>query len=359
VIDGSKELGTGAGPDDLAGAQKALESYLAKGHRPPTEAPSKGLLVDEILSIYLKKRAPHSRSAAWIAHMATPILAWWSGKTLGEINEGSCGEYTKWRCAQTIKQQKRATEKPKLVSDQTVRHELSILSAAINYYHGSHKALDAIPVVHLPAKAGQHEDYFLTRQQIAARVRAARRNPQTRHVARMLLIGFYSGSRPGSILKLSWMPSTVGGWVDLDRDMLYRKPDRASDDSNKKAPKARLHQRLKVLCRYWRKRDLANGITSVIHYRRKPLSTKLRRSWDSVAKEAGHKGHDGAHILRHSCATWLMQRGVSPFEAAGYLGMSEQTLRERYGHHHPDFQRAAASAVPGSYRLPVNRTGTK
>jgi integrase len=61
-----------------------------------------------------------------------------------------------------------------------------------------------------------------------------------------------------------------------------------------------------------------------------------------VAKNAG-QGHDGAHILRHSCATWLMQQGVSPFEAGGYLGMSPQTLQDVYGHHNPAFQTNAAA----------------
>jgi hypothetical protein len=33
------------------------------------------------------------------------------------------------------------------------------------------------------------------------------------------------------------------------------------------------------------------------------------------------------------------------WEAAGFLGMSEKTLRETYGHHHPDFLRGAANAI--------------
>jgi integrase len=43
-------------------------------------------------------------------------------------------------------------------------------------------------------------------------------------------------------------------------------------------------------------------------------------------------------LWRHTAATWLMQAGVDAFEAAGYLGMSVETLLEVYGHHHPAFQ---------------------
>jgi integrase len=50
------------------------------------------------------------------------------------------------------------------------------------------------------------------------------------------------------------------------------------------------------------------------------------------------------HVLRHTCATWLMQRGVPLWEAAGYLNMTPDTLQRVYGHHHPDFLRGAAEA---------------
>ena len=51
------------------------------------------------------------------------------------------------------------------------------------------------------------------------------------------------------------------------------------------------------------------------------------------------------HVLRHTCATCLMQRGVPMWEAAGFLGMSQETLERVYGHHHPDYLRGAAEAL--------------
>jgi integrase len=32
------------------------------------------------------------------------------------------------------------------------------------------------------------------------------------------------------------------------------------------------------------------------------------------------------HTLRHTAATWLMQNDTDPWQAAGYLGMSVETL---------------------------------
>lgn len=53
------------------------------------------------------------------------------------------------------------------------------------------------------------------------------------------------------------------------------------------------------------------------------------------------------HILRHTAATWLMQMGTDPWQAAGWLGMTLEQLQENYGHHHPDFQEEAAEAFSG------------
>jgi integrase len=53
------------------------------------------------------------------------------------------------------------------------------------------------------------------------------------------------------------------------------------------------------------------------------------------------------HTLRHTAATWLMQRGVLIWEAAGYLGMSAEVLERVYGHHSPYHLKGAATAITG------------
>ena len=50
------------------------------------------------------------------------------------------------------------------------------------------------------------------------------------------------------------------------------------------------------------------------------------------------------HTLRHTAATWLMQRGVKVLEHSLFLGDVAQTLQRVYGHHHPDYLKSAAEA---------------
>ena len=40
-----------------------------------------------------------------------------------------------------------------------------------------------------------------------------------------------------------------------------------------------------------------------------------------------------------------MQLGVPIWDAAGFLGMTRETLEKVYGHHHPDHLRSAAAAL--------------
>ena len=133
--------------------------------------------------------------------------------------------------------------------------------------------------------------------------------------------------------------------------MLHRRGINARR-TRKRQPPARIHAKLLPHLIRWRAIDIALGITSVIHYQGMPVK-KLRNSWKTVALRCGCQGHDGPHITRHTAATWLMQAGVDVFEASGYLGMSPETLWETYGHHHPEYQSAAANSVSKKARRPL------
>jgi hypothetical protein len=41
-----------------------------------------------------------------------------------------------------------------------------------------------------------------------------------------------------------------------------------------------------------------------------------------------------------------MQRSADPWKAAGFFGMSVEVLLDTHGHHHPEFLREAAAAIP-------------
>lgn len=320
------------------------------------------------MNIYLKEHAPKTARPKNVAYLAQGILDWWDDKYLSDIKASTCEEYVKWRTSQPRKKRRSGT-----VGKSTARHELNLLSTAIGYFHANHGPLTAIPVVTMPSKKGHRIDYYLTRKEVADRIRAARKLGKCKHVVRALLIGVYSGTRPGAAQRLHWIPSTNGGWFDIDSETLHRRAE-GETETNKKQTPCRIHCRLLPWLKRWYRQDMEQGLRRrkregssrvyervqvpyVIHYAGKPVA-KLRRSWLRVAAAAGHatqigtdkngqpiwQAKDGPHIMRHTAATWQMQSGTLLTDAADYLGMDPKTLWEVYGHHHVDFHKEAARA---------------
>ena len=353
ILDGEKEIGTGAGANERASAEAALQQYLARHHRPPRGAnrPSE-LLIAEVMARYLEEHAPTRPSAAWIARMATDVLRWWGEKALSEVNGRNCRDYVTWRTAQPVAACTR--NKGRMVGLQTARHELAIMRAAIRFYHREYGPLQSVPAVRLPPKSPAREDYFWSRDEAARRIRAARRRPETHHIVRMILIGIYSGTRSGAMFKLRWLPSTTGGWIDVDSEIIHRRALQAVR-TKKRQPPARIHKRLLPHLRKWRREDMERGITNVIHYGGQPIKEKVRSSWQTLRKEAGGTRKDSPHILRHTAATWFMSWGLDVALIAGYLGMSVDVLLDVYGHHHPMFQEPSPKLRPGNIRTDSER----
>jgi integrase len=293
--------------------------------------------------------------AEWLVFAAKPIIEWWGDRPLSDINGRNCRQYLAWRCAQPIRRFTKS--EPKLVSSSTARHELGLLNASIRHYHREHGPLTAVPVVTMPPRKPPRSDYFLTRDEIAQRIRAARKRRETHHLVRLFQLGLYSGTRPGAMLKLRWLPSPDAGWIDVDRGVLHRKPSGAIQ-TTKRQPPCRIHTRLLRHLKHWQKEDIANGIVNVIHFAGRPIRD-ISQVWNTIRLIAGHERHDGPHILRHSSATMYMSWGLDIAEISGALGMSPKILIDVYGHHHVRFQERIATSSPWlSPRKRVNPRGT-
>jgi len=325
IRDGETERRTGCSPDDREGAERALQEYIAAKYEPPTrETELKRINCADVINVYLTEHAPNTRSLEWIIHTATPVIEFWGTRTLADIRGQTCREYVAWRCQQGV-------------SEQTARHDLKTFRAAIRYYHREYGPLNAVPAVTMP-KRGPAKTRWLTRSHAAALLIACRALGY-HHVARAILIGIYTGTRSQALFKLRWIPSTDAGWFDLERGILYRR-GAGEDDTAKRRPAVPIPDRLMPHLRRWRKRD--EGLAHVIHWKGQPIK-KLRRSWSAVCDLAGVEGVT-PHTLRHTATTWLLQAGVPIWEVAGFVGMSEEVVRDVYGHHHPDHMRRAASA---------------
>lgn len=87
----------------------------------------------------------------------------------------------------------------------------------------------------------------------------------------------------------------------------------------------------------------AAGARYVVEFDGRPVD--CRKAFKTVVRLAGLGKPVVRHTLRHTAATWMMQAGVEPWMAAGFLGMTVETLLRRYGHHHPNFLKADSVAL--------------
>ena len=85
-------------------------------------------------------------------------------------------------------------------SDAAARRDLEVLRAALSYWHKHRGPLATLPAVILPKRAPAR-DTWLSRNDAARLLWGARRS---QHLRRFILIGLYTGTRSGNILRLQW-----------------------------------------------------------------------------------------------------------------------------------------------------------
>jgi integrase len=247
------------------------------------------------------------------------------------------------------------------------RRNLETLRAAINHHanQGFHRG---IVRVSLPPK-GEPRDRWLTRNEAAALIWHCwrYREKQTvhsgkgkggpvftakrplRHIARFVLIGIYTGTRASAIATASPYPEQGRSFVDLERGIFYRKQIGKRATKKRQTP-APVPLRLLAHMRRWARLKLIADC--FVEFNGKPVAS-VKKGFKRAVGFAELTGKVTPHTLRHTAATWLMQRGVPVWEAAGFLGMSAEVLLGTYGHHHPDFLHGAANAITSKHRVSV------
>ncbi len=381
IRDGEVGVSTGAREGDLARAEAALADYLDKKLRvspPITErllSPAE-VAVADVISLYCIERAPHLADPGSARARFDALLEFFGAMTLAGVTRSACQAYVAQRVKQPVRTYKDKA-KARRVSEQAATRELEDLAAAISWWDAE-RPLTRKMKVWRPTKPESPRD-ALSRSEAARLLKAsmgrrlegcrwrslsssARAN--RRHLRRLILIGAYTGTRPGVLVRLRWSPSDTEPWVDLEGGWLRRRGRLEKEQPTKRRPICRLPRRLAVHLRRWRDLDVAENllradkglpeIDTVLHHGGHALSGRIRRSFSAAVRDAGLKPEVTPHWLRHTAATWLVANPkVDLPQAAQFLGMTVDTLLKHYNHHRPDHQIEAAAAAdrPRSYGL--------
>lgn len=364
IRDGGREISTGCGESRLQAAETALAHHIASRHQPATVSTGDPavVLVADVLTLYAREKGPTAADpvslSGWIEH----LLDFDGWETCADVRRSTCLAYVAWRTSKPRRAAKTTAARAQLVSPQTARRELEVLSAALGWWDRE-RPFTRRPQVTLPDKPESPRD-ALTRDQAAALLKAsmgwrwsavtatwmrlggsARANRA--HVRRFILVGLYTGTRPGVMPKLLWHESPSSAWVDLEAGIIYRRGKAERDHRTKRRPLVRLPDRLLAHMRRWQAADSRRDAppSSVLHHGGALIDGRIRRAFASCVRDAGLPREVTPHWMRHTAATWLVEADVKPWDAAAYLGMTTATLEKCYGHHRPSHQQGARQAL--------------
>lgn len=347
-----------------------------------------------MLAAYGLAKKPKAEADRWTAEQHELLMirlldlnAFFGELKVADIKAQLCRDFVDWSTGTPNQNNDRRGVAPRerIVTDQTARRRLIDLRSAVNAWHAEH-TLSIVPKISMPARR-EGRKRWLTRNEAARLLGAAlgyvwdtsrgswkrredgalERRPRwiirrRTAAARFILIGLYSARRERTIRRTQWLPTTTHPWMNLDA-MVYQGRGALEGSSRKRRPPAKIATRLRPHLTRWRRLDRARSaelradgvlgqgeeIAFVVNrmHDGQPLAGKIRSAWEGILDDAG-LGYDVVrHSLRHTAATWLMQKGTDRWQAAGWLGMTLEQLEDGYGHHHPDFQEEAADAFGG------------
>ncbi|MGV8864981.1 MAG: hypothetical protein ACOH2T_27985 [Pseudomonas sp.] len=352
--DGRYKRSTGFGPHDRGSAERELAKYLAANHAPAKRQsdPAETLILD-VLGLYGRDIAPRHARPKETAARIKRLALWWGRpfhamQTMRELErpgERMTGHVTDIRTA-TCQAYVQVIGKTR-----TASMDLELLRAAINHAVAEQLLERPVPVA-LPEKSLPRERW-LTRSEVAKLVWMAWRDRRLnngmsgqaddwgkrKHLARWMLIAHYTGTRKAAILNASFRQEVGRGFIDLDAGLWHRRGSGVRA-TKKRQPPVPLPAPLVGHMRRWKN----NGQTYPVEFGGKRIDS-IDKAFRNLVRDSGLENDVIPHTFRHTAITWGMQRGMDPWDAAGYFGLNLQTLMDVYGHHHPDHLRDAADKM--------------
>ena len=349
IKDAGRQISTRLGSTERREAERSLADYIASKYAPSRrERDMTEIPIADVIGLYLTDVVPRQACPDKAAERCGRLLDFFGERMLDSVTGSTCREYAAWREGKG--QSNKGT-------GGGARRDLQDLAAAIGHHskEGLHRGLVRVA---LPPK-GKARQRWLTRDEAARLIRSCWRAREIqdgrptgkrplRHLARFLLLGIYTGSRPGAILNAAWRQAPGRSWIDTANGVFHRHAD-GEAESNKRQPSVRLAPRLLAHLRRWERLD-AGKQTFLVEHRGAPVAS-IKTAMASACRAAGIEGDVSGYTLRHTAASWLVARGLPTRLVADFLGTGEQMILSHYGHLAPDYQLAAALAIGSKERI--------
>jgi hypothetical protein len=286
IKDAGRQVSTRLRSTKRREAERALADYIASKYAPERrERDIAQIPIADVIGLYLTDVAPQQARPEKAAERCGRLLDFFGERTLDAVTGSTCREYAAWREGKG--QSNKGT-------GGGARRDLQDLAAAIGHHskEGLHRGLVRVA---LPPK-GKARQRWLTRDEAARllwtcwRAREVQEGNPTgkrplRHLARFLLLGIYTGSRPGAILNAAWRQAPGRSWIDTANGVFHRHAD-GEAESTKRQPSVRLAPRLLAHLRRWERLDASKPQTFLVETRARQWAASRRRWRPPVAPQA-------------------------------------------------------------------------
>lgn len=243
-----------------------------------------------------------------VEYAARVLFKHFTGKTLNDLTKSDIGDYIRSR----------------KVKDGTIRRELEVFRAAINWAKDK-KGWDIPNPVYLPPKP-EARLRWLTKAEYLKLVECA-----TGHVKQFIILGVNTGMRHGEILNLTW------DRVDLNGGMIYFQPEDAKSGKFQSIP---ANNTVRTLL------EAIGGRTGhVITYRGAKIGS-VKKGFKRAVERAGLDPKEiTPHITRHTFASWLVQKSIPIKTVQELMRHADIQATLIYSHLSPDNARDGVKAL--------------
>ena len=331
-----KPLRISTGKEDQAEAERWKAEFVLEIDR--EQRTGEEFLVSDALHFYMENYSPDTPSHKTNGYNMVPLLEFFGDMTAMNIKQTDTRGF--------IKQQEGRGKAPG-----TIKRQLSLLSAAINFSHKENK-IEFAPKIIMP-KEPPPRDRWLTKEEAGRLISACTEE----HVRLFIHIALFTGQRRGAILDLKWAQ------VNFDTRQIDFNPPGRIQTKKRRVPINMNDEFLPVMqAAYWRREQaLDDGkrwamSDYVVTYRGRGKDGKLEdigKGFDKACADAGLNDVT-PHTLKHTCGTWMAHAGAPMWQISGVLGHSLARTSELYLHHHPDYLKEATGAITLANNLQTN-----
>lgn len=231
------------------------------------------ITLGQILAQYAEGKADGIADPERLRYAIIALAPFWGNLTADMVKASTCKEYRKSRG----------------VAGSTIRRELGVLQAAINYSHRE-GVLTQLVSVTLPPH-GKPKERYLTRSELASLLWLS-----PKHLRRFIVLSIYTGRRKEAVLGLKWKPNSKTGWVDLKAGMINFLGSGEIETAKRKGS-IRLPPKLLSHLESWHDPDAS----SVITYNGRSIKD-VKKAFAIACDKAGIEGAT-PHTLKHTAVT--------------------------------------------------------